>query len=132
MTDLDKRTHSGHDGGMSLSLGAITVDAAHAQQAATFWARALSYEFAAEPEAGEFVAVIGPKGEPAMTFIQVPEGKAVKNRMHLDLSADDREVEVARLVELGATVHSTHDEWGITWTTLLDPEGNEFCVSDSH
>lgn len=76
--------------------------------------------------------MIGPKGEPAMMFIQVPEGKAVKNRLHLDLSADDREAEVARLVELGASVHSTRDEWGITWTTLLDPERNEFCVSDSH
>lgn len=64
-----------------------------------------------------------------MMFIAVPEGKTVKNRMHLDLQADDRAAEVARLVELGATVVHDKDEWDTRWTTLTDPEGNEFCVA---
>ena len=67
---------------------------------------------------------------PVMMFIQVPEAKAAKNRMHLDLSADDRDAEVERLVALGATRIHDKDEWGIQWTTLADPEGNEFCIAE--
>ncbi len=48
--------------------------------------------------------------------------------MHVDLYADDREVEVARLVALGAQRRGDYDEYGHQWTTLLDVEGNEFCV----
>jgi predicted enzyme related to lactoylglutathione lyase len=52
-----------------------------------------------------------------------------KNRVHLDFHADDREVEVARLVGLGATVHGEQQVPGLRWTVLADPEGNEFCVA---
>lgn len=62
-----------------------------------------------------------------MMFIQVPEEKSVKNRVHLD-NTDDREAEVARLISLGAAHIHDKTEWGMTWTTLADPEGNEFCV----
>jgi hypothetical protein len=61
----------------------------------------------------------------------VPEGKAVKNRLHLDLTPTDRtrEEEVERVIGLGATVHQDlRTEDGGGWVTLLDPEGNEFCV----
>ena len=54
----------------------------------------------------------------------MPETKSVKNRVHLDLTADDPFGEVARLTELGATVVAEHERW----TTLADPDGNEFCV----
>ena len=64
-----------------------------------------------------------------MMFIGVPEAKEVKNRVHLDLHADDRAAEVERLIALGATHVHDKDEWGISWTTLADPEGNEFCVA---
>lgn len=66
---------------------------------------------------------------PRFFFIKVPEGRTVKNRVHLDLSADgDREAEVERLLGLGATKVGDYDEWGHTWTTLQDVEGNELCV----
>jgi hypothetical protein len=60
----------------------------------------------------------------------VPEGKIVKNRLHLDLSPTDmgQDEEVRRLLGLGARhadVGQTGDE---SWVTLADPEGNEFCV----
>jgi len=61
----------------------------------------------------------------------VPEPKAAKNRMHVDLAAPDREAEVARLVALGATRVADMDEWGYQSTVLHDPEGNEFCVAQS-
>ena len=59
----------------------------------------------------------------------MPEGKTAKNRMHLDLTSDNRDAEVARLVNLGATEIDRHEEYGHAWTVMNDPEGNEFCVS---
>jgi predicted enzyme related to lactoylglutathione lyase len=65
----------------------------------------------------------GPR--PRLFFQLVPESKVVKNRLHLDLSADDPAAEIARLTELGATVVAEHERW----TVMADPDGNEFCVS---
>jgi hypothetical protein len=55
-----------------------------------------------------------------------------KNRVHIDLEGTSRVAEVARLVELGAAV--SYDQVDVVpdfdWTTLTDPEGNEFCVAE--
>jgi hypothetical protein len=61
---------------------------------------------------------------PRLIFQLVPEDKIAKNRVRLDLSAADPAAEVARLTGLGATVVAEHERW----TTLADPDGNEFCV----
>ncbi|NUK01669.1 VOC family protein [Streptomyces lunaelactis] len=63
-------------------------------------------------------------------FQRVPEGKSAKNRLHLDLHVgeNNREAEVARLEGLGARVLYQADEPVGVWTTMADPEGNEFCV----
>jgi predicted enzyme related to lactoylglutathione lyase len=120
---------------MTLHLGNLTVDCDDTLRVAAFWSAALDRPIDDEPS--EHFASIGRDGggdggaQPGWFFIKVPEGKAVKNRVHVDLHADDREAEVARLVGLGATRLSDHDEWGATWTTLADPEGNEFCVAGS-
>jgi hypothetical protein len=71
-------------------------------------------------------------GEPAWSFIAVPDPTAGKNRVHVDLAvgADgDRAAEVERLISLGATKLWDGQEGDETWVTLADPEGNEFCVS---
>lgn len=115
---------------MTLSIFSTTVDCRDAGNLAAFWASVFGREV--DPEASPFFASIGrvkSDGQTAMMFIQVPEGKTVKNRMHLDLQADDRAAEVERIVGLGATIHSEHDEYDTRWTTLLDPEGNEFCIA---
>lgn len=52
--------------------------------------------------------------------------------MHIDLTADDRNAEVARLIDLGATHVDDKDEWGVQWSTMQDPEGNEFCIAGPH
>ena len=64
-------------------------------------------------------------------FQAVPEGKTVKNRVHLDVSvgADQVEVEVARLTARGATFLHRGQQGPHSWVTMTDPEGNEFCVS---
>jgi Glyoxalase-like domain len=115
---------------MSLSLAHVTFDCHDAVALAGFWSQALGrpVDDGAEP----FFASIGFPSQPGQTawlFIQVPEDKSAKNRMHIDLTSDDRDAEVARLVSLGATKVGQHDEYGHQWSVLHDPEGNEFCVS---
>ena len=69
---------------------------------------------------------------PVLFFTEVPEEKAAKNRVHLDLAADlPLEDEVQRLEGLGATVRNWAEDGGSTWCVMLDPEGNEFCVVTS-
>lgn len=68
---------------------------------------------------------------PRVLFQFVPEPKSVKNRLHLDLriGGGDTGALVAELVARGATVLHTGAQGPHTWTTMADPEGNEFCVS---
>lgn len=119
---------------MTVSIGHITFDCRDAVALAGFWSQALGRPV--DDGAQPFFASIGypaEDGRPAWLFLQVPEGKEAKNRMHLDLIADPtsggRDAEVARLVALGATTLGDHDEWGHRWTVMQDPEGNEFCVA---
>ena len=116
---------------MSLGLAHITFDCAEPARLAAFWSAALDQPV--DEGAGEFFASLGDhvQGRPSWFFVRVPESKAGKNRIHVDLTAADREVEVARLIGLGATACSDHDEWGARWTTMRDPEGNEFCVGQA-
>ena len=109
----------------TITLTHLTFDCADAEKLATFWSAALDQEVAdgASPE----YAVIA--GQPGWMFLQVPEGKAAKNRVHPDLHTDDLPAEVTRLVGLGATHLADHTEAGTTWATLADPEGNEFDVA---
>ena len=116
----------------------IVVDCAHPATLARFWAAVLDdYAVAPydedelarlrangidDPEDDPSVLVTAGPGRPRFFFTLVPEPKTVKNRVHLDLTADDHAAELARLTQLGARVVAELDEW----TTLEDPEGNEF------
>lgn len=120
---------------MTINVSAITFDCSNAATLAAFWSAALDQPVdPGDPNTANFFASIGradPKpGVPALMFIAVPEGKSTKNRVHLDLAAPDRAAEVERLEGLGATVVHDKDEWGIRWTTMTDPEGNEFCIAE--
>ena len=115
----------------------ITFDCADPYAMARFWSQVTGYQEDPEnpnqpgdPEG--FLA--GPAGEPGLLFIPVPEPKAVKNRVHVDLMPDDRtrDEEVVRLLGIGATLvadHSRPDGQG--WVVLADPEGNEYCIERS-
>jgi hypothetical protein len=66
-----------------------------------------------------------------LVFVLVPEGKQLKNRLHLDLAPradDDQAAEVARLERLGAKRVDVGQGTDKPWVVLADPEGNEFCV----
>ena len=119
---------------MTSSIASITVDCDNALTLSTFWAALLGVETDPdERSTGPFFQTVGRTIEgwtgPIMMFIKVPEGKTAKNRMHLDLMTSDRTVEVERLLGLGARHVHDKEEWGMKWTTLQDPEGNEFCVA---
>jgi catechol 2,3-dioxygenase-like lactoylglutathione lyase family enzyme len=113
---------------MPVRLAHITLDCHDPAALAGFWSAALDRPV--DEGASEYFASIDDKvaDRPSWFFIAVPEGKSTKNRLHVDLTADDRPAEVERLVGLGARALSDHDEWGAVWTVLADPEGNEFCV----
>ena len=122
---------------MTVRIRHITVDCANCYDLSLFWSALTGYrENSDDPNLPEHTeaAIEAPDGSAAMLFIQVPEGKAGKNRIHLDLQPTDatRDEEVQRILALGATVVGDfRKEDGTGWVTLADPEGNEFCVERS-
>lgn len=115
--------------GMNLNMGGITIDCAEPRALAEFWTRALDLDVVHDAD-GYFIQLAS-RTNPSLPYLglqKVPEDKAVKNRVHLDLSTNDPDVEVSRLVALGAVVGEKHEAPGITWVVLSDPAGNEFCV----
>ena len=118
---------------MTAEIHSITVDCADPYTLATFWAAVLGRRLADDDKPGDPEALLDPPGGigPRVLFIRVPEGKAVKNRLHLDLCPTDgtRDEEVRRVLDLGATlVDDQRRPDGTGWAVLADPEGNEFCV----
>ena len=118
----------------------LVVDCRHPASLARFWAAALD-EFdirpydddeiarlaatGLTPETDPGVIVDGPALE--LCFQQVEVFEIPRKPLHLDLATEDREAEVARLVTLGASVKEQFKSH--TW--MLDPEGNDFCVTDA-
>ncbi|MFB9658842.1 VOC family protein [Glycomyces mayteni] len=121
---------------MVSKINQVTFDTRNGYELAKFWMAVTGYtehpDYPIGPDEEE--NFIGPDGKhPGLLFINVPEHKSVKNRLHLDLSPDTtRDEEVDRLIALGATVHDDHRKAdGTGWVTMRDPEGNEFCVERS-
>jgi hypothetical protein len=116
----------------------LAIDCADPGGLAAFWCSVLDYVVHADDDG---VVTIGPASvpdgqdrrhgpvPPTLTFERVPEGKAVKNRLHIDVNPADRDQadEVRRLLDLGAT-HADVGQGDESWVVLADPEGNEFCV----
>jgi predicted enzyme related to lactoylglutathione lyase len=67
---------------------------------------------------------------PRIAFQRVPEAKAIKNRVHVDVGVPDLDTAVARVLELGGAIVSEPRELnGARWRVMADPEGNEFCLA---
>jgi catechol 2,3-dioxygenase-like lactoylglutathione lyase family enzyme len=126
---------------MGVRLTEIVVDCHDPAAQAAFWAAALDYHVVHSEDAWVEIApweqepadlaerVRQAPGVPTLVFVPVPEGKTVKNRLHLDVRPIDRsqEAEVERLIGLGAR-HADVGQGTQRWVVLADPEGNEFCV----
>jgi catechol 2,3-dioxygenase-like lactoylglutathione lyase family enzyme len=114
---------------MGLTVGMVTIDCTDPQQLARFWSAALGVEVQADY--GDYVFLQRPAdGGPMLGLQRVPEPRAGKNRVHVDLRGESRATGVPRLVGLGATVLGEHEVPGLRWTVLTDPEGNEFCLGE--
>ena len=118
----------------------IVIDADRPSRLARFWAAAVDgyavrpydadeiarlAERGLTPETDPVVMVDGPG--PTLCFQQLGGPRPERNRVHLDISTQDRVSEVARLVQIGAAI--VREER--TYTVLHDPEGNNFCVVDA-
>jgi hypothetical protein len=121
---------------MGLRQREVVIDCADHDRVVGFWAAALDgwerrdvdEQYVALVPPAEQRAAEGPRPLPLL-FQKVPEGKVVKNRVHIDFGSDDRAAEVVRLVGLGAAVLADRCLGDFCWTVMADPEGNEFCVS---
>lgn len=105
----------------------VTVDARDPQALATWWARQIDGTLRDITDA--FIMVVPSGGGPNLGFQRVDEPTPGKNRLHLDLAATDRDLEVERLLAEGALEVARHEDEGFSWVVLADPEGNQFCVA---
>ncbi len=108
----------------------LMLDCTEPRGLAEFWCAALDYR---TYYTDTNMAVLVPTDGMASPLILqgVPEAKAGKNRMHLDIVADDIEAEIHRLEALGAhrIDEGVQSFGGTRWVRMSDPEQNEFCVS---
>jgi predicted enzyme related to lactoylglutathione lyase len=107
----------------------IVIDCSDLDRSGRFWAFVLGYE--AGPVGDGSYRSLTPVSVGIDVLLQrVPDVKRQKNRLHLDLRTPDLEAEVARVLDLGATLLTSQpileDDW--RWHILADPDGNEFCV----
>jgi hypothetical protein len=111
---------------VSLEWEQANVDAEDPVLLGRWWQEALGWVVIDE---GPDVFEIRPASDelPGLLFVRVPESKTVKNRLHLDFRPDDQDLEVARLLTLGAS-RVDLGQGECSWVVLADPEGNEFCV----
>jgi catechol 2,3-dioxygenase-like lactoylglutathione lyase family enzyme len=125
---------------MSVRWYSVVVDCHDVKAQAYWWASVLGWNVAYEADDEVVVAPPHlvdegrpvPRDErgPGLVFVPVPESKALKNRLHIDLAPgpdDDQEAEVQRLEARGAQ-RVDIGQGDVRWIVLADPEGNEFCV----
>lgn len=107
----------------------VGIDCRDPVALAPFWLAALDY-LGVRGDGEPYLDLLPPTGAPPVYLQRVPEGKTVKNRVHLDLFTPEPEALVDRLVALGATRvgEPFGDGPAWSWQVLADPEGNEFCV----
>jgi predicted enzyme related to lactoylglutathione lyase len=112
----------------------VSFDCPDPHALAQFWSEVVGHPLDPDFVAGDTEVVIEPPDGPRLFFQAVPEHKTQKNRVHVCLqpSDRDRDAEVDRLLALGAKVFDDRrmpDGGG--WVVLLDPAGNEFCMTRS-
>jgi hypothetical protein len=112
-------------------LTSIVVDCADPERVSAFWAEALGWTAWRDQDGDLGLSASGDpsRGDLRLLFLRVPERKAVKNRVHLDVNPTgcEQAAEVERLLRLGAT-RVDIGQGQVSWVVLADPEGNEFCV----
>ena len=121
---------------MTSRVSHTTIDCHDAFALSEWWKGVLDYvDVEGDPNlrGHEECMILDRDGSHRLLFIEVPDDKVVKNRVHLDLEPVEgaRDDELARLLALGAVEVADHRGQygpGTGWVVLADPEGNEFCI----
>jgi hypothetical protein len=121
---------------MTSFISHTSVDCGNAYELSEWWKQVLGYvDIEGDPNlpGHEECMIRDPETGHRVLFIEVPEPKSAKNRIHFDLRPRDltQAEEVERLLGVGATqVADLRGKYGpgTGWVVLADPEGNEFCV----
>lgn len=121
---------------MTSFISHTTIDCANAYELSTWWKQLLGYEDLPDDpnEPGHEECMIQrPDGGHQLLFIEVPDAKQGKNRLHFDLRPSERtrDDEVAWALSIGATeIDDQRNRYGpgVGWVVMADPEGNEFCI----
>lgn len=121
---------------MTSRVSHTSIDCHNAYDLAQWWMGVLDYTGEdGDPDlpGDEECLILSRDGSHRLLFIEVPEGKSTKNRIHLDLEPVEgsRDDELARLLAHGAVEVGDHRGQygpGTGWVILADPEGNEFCI----
>jgi hypothetical protein len=114
---------------MTSRIAVLAIDAQQPPVIADFWCAVLGWQVAEVDE--DVISIAPPDGSwPTVDVVAVPEGKTVKNRLHMDLRADGMSTseELQRLLDLGARRVDVGQAADVSWVVLADPEGNEFCL----
>jgi hypothetical protein len=122
--------------GVTSFISHTTVDCVHAYELSQWWKQLLGYvDLPDDPNlpGHEECMIQRPDGGHRLLFIEVPDEKQAKNRLHFDLRPQERtrDEEVEWALSLGATQVRDHRGIhgpGTGWVLLADPEGNEFCI----
>jgi Glyoxalase-like domain len=114
---------------MTSRIVVIAIDAVDPVQVADFWCGVLGWKVVESDADGVSIAPAD-GSSPAIDVCRVPEGKSIKNRLHLDLRARGitRDEELQRLLGLGARRVDVGQSSDVSWVVLADPEDNEFCL----
>jgi catechol 2,3-dioxygenase-like lactoylglutathione lyase family enzyme len=130
------RVPAGQAADMTSNISHTTIDCANAYGLSEWWKQLLGYvDLVDDPNqpGHEECMIQRPDGGHQLLFIEVPDGKQVKNRLHFDLRPSERtrDEEVEWALGIGATQVDDHRGRygpGTGWVVLADPEGNEFCI----
>ncbi|MCW2797885.1 VOC family protein [Nocardioides sp.] len=121
---------------MTAFISHTTVDCANAYELSEWWKPVLGYvDLDGDPNlpGHEECMILDPETGHRLLFIEVPDAKVAKNRIHFDLRPREgtRDEELDALLAHGATIVEDHRGKygpGTAWVVLADPEGNEFCI----
>ncbi len=114
---------------MPAKVGYIVIDAVDPDRLAPFWCGILGVHVDATIGDGDFLILSPAEDGLTVGFQRVPEAKAGKNRVHLDLVVDDLDTATAEVEGLGGRwlePGTTRELEGFRWRCMADPEGNEF------